>query len=401
MSNRRDEPTFEELMAMEGVVPLEGQHRAGRGGAARQGAPPDRPRARAQTRPAKPGAGRTRRGGSLPPERPTGPGSGRAAPPGAARAAPPAQDARREEIAADSARLQQELASLRARVERAEAEETALRAALAQTQSDLALAQTDLVQARTDLAHARTDLTQIRNDRAEYDKVDAERRQLHEQCRRLRADLAEARQAATHHTPLQTVLEDRGLVDVNEMILALSGLLSKRPQELLDAVALADPKPLATLLEQRVALVHDDGGANLTASVIVRVPPDRCEITGGSDIRGAFRRLLDACQTAAEMHEITIVGGSPAYRQQLKELAEPHRAALRLNLVSGTRRRTRRRAVADMRKSDLVVIWGATELDHSVSAVYTGEGAPILRVPHRGISRMLDQVAESVRGHRG
>ena len=355
---------------MEGVVPLEDQRRTRRGGSAHPQSPPERARARGAERAAKPeraarpGAERPRRG---PP------------PPAEVVPAAPA-DTRREDMVRDSAPLQQELAATRARAERAEAELSALRAALDQ---------------------ARTDLDQARTDQDERDKLDAERRQLHEQCRRLREDLAEARQTATRRTPLQTVLENRGLVSMNEMILALSGLLGKRPQELLDAVELAEPDALATLLDQRIALVHDDGGAHMTAAVVLHVSPDRCEITGGSDIRGAFRRLLDACQAAADMHEITIVGGSPAYRQQLKELAEPHRAALRLNLVSGTRRRTRRRAAADMRKSDLVVIWGATELDHSVSAVYTGDGAPLLRVPHRGISRMLEQVAESVRGRRG
>src|SRR5690606_20156436 len=128
---------------------------------------------------------------------------------------------------------------------------------------------------------------------------------------------------------------------------------------------------------------------------LVRVSPERCELTGGSDIRAAFQHFVAAARSAG-LRTITIVGGSTAYRKELRQLAEQHAASLRLNLVSGTQRRTRRRAEADIRTSDLVVIWGATELNHSVSAVYKGDRTSVIRVPHRGISRMLEHLAESI-----
>ena len=195
------------------------------------------------------------------------------------------------------------------------------------------------------------------------------------------------------HVPLRDLLTRRGLLDTSEMIAGLQGLLAQRAGELLDAIEVATPAPVMHLLDQSLALVHDPTGHTLgDATVIVRVPPERCEITGGSDIRASFQRLMAACDRAG-VAALTIVGGSPAYRQQLDALAAPHRPALRLNLVSGTRRRERRRAEADIRKSDVVVIWSATELDHSVSALYTAGKTPTLHVPHRGISRMLDHVA--------
>ncbi|HWN67997.1 MAG TPA: hypothetical protein VNM90_10170, partial [Haliangium sp.] len=224
--------------------------------------------------------------------------------------------------------------------------------------------------------------------------LDAERRGLSEQTRRLRAAVAEHERRIAEHVSLREVLTRRGLVGDGEMVEAMRGLLAQRAPELLGAIELTTPAPLMHLLDQSLVLVHDPTGHSLgEATVVVRVPPERCEITGGSDIRASFHRLVAACERAG-VGAITVVGGSPAYRQQLDTLAAPHRPALRLNLVSGTRRREKRRAEADMRKSDVVVIWSATELDHSVSALYTSGSTPTLHVPHRGISRMLDHVAE-------
>lgn len=216
----------------------------------------------------------------------------------------------------------------------------------------------------------------------------------------LRHSLAEAEKAAQARIGLAELFGKRGCADRDEAIEVMRGLVEKRPEQLIDAIELSAPEPLAQVLDDRVAFVAHDLDVDLGPdTVIVRVPAARCEITGGSDIRAGFRQFADACQRT-QVRRITIVGGSPAYRRELDHLAAAH-GDLKLNLVSGTKRRERKRAEADKRTSDIVVIWGATELDHSVSAVYTGEGAPILRVPHRGISRMLDQVTESVRGHRG
>lgn len=363
MPRDEDELSFAELMAREGVERLDergpGPRKGGppRSGSRKSGARPG------NARPGKPGQGRPGSGPGSPAGSPPGasaPGSraARPSPPQApVPAAPPPVDHE-----AENARLSAAVTALEARATRAEA-------ALEQAK-----------QALEDKERARHTL-------------DVERRNLTDQNRRLRADLSQHQQARDSHTTLRAVLEERGLVDEGEMVTALQGLLARYPRDLLDAVELTSRDRLLRLLDQRVSLAHDPARCDLArSSVVVQVPPERCELTGGSDIRAAFRRLLAACQSA-DAGYLTIVGGSPAYRNQLTDLAEPHRATLRLNLVSGTQRRERRRAEADMRKSDLVVIWGATELDHSVSGLYTGDAAPILRVPHRGISRMLEQVA--------
>ena len=130
--------------------------------------------------------------------------------------------------------------------------------------------------------------------------------------------------------------------------------------------------------------------------VVVPVSKDRCEICSGSDIAASFHGFVQAC-VDRDVRRATIVGGSPAYRRKLQGLADDDEQAPKLNLVSGTRKREKRRAASDMRSSDVVVIWGGTELDHSVSEVYRGKDARIVRVAHRGIARMLQIVRSELR----
>jgi len=198
-------------------------------------------------------------------------------------------------------------------------------------------------------------------------------------------------------TSLADALLARGCAGNTEMIAVLNGLLLQRPREFLDSVVLADPHALAGVLTERVAFVAR--GVEFRPdkyTVVVHVPPARCEITGGSDPKARFHGFVQACLDRG-VETITVVGGSPAYRKRLAELAEEHDDAPRLNLVSGTRRREKRRAESDMRASDLVVIWGGSELDHSVSDVYRGGDTDVVRVAHRGLPAMLREVRAALR----
>lgn len=357
-----DEPSFLKEMAMLGVKPLDARKKKP---GQKQGQKPGQTQGKAQ--------GQTQ--GKAPPSTARKPPlAGREPPvqapkPGMARTPAAAPAARQAPEQAPEQAISRELEALRQSLAAAEA---ARRAAEDE---------------------ARRTLDAERQARGEERQAwEQERKALLEQGRELGHKLARAERAAAAHRSLLDVLEDRGLAGADEAIRVLQSLMEKRPTELMQAIQLTSAEPLASLLEQRVALVAHDLDVNLGPDcVIVRVSPERCEISGGSDIRVHFRRLLDACRQA-QVHKLTIVGGSPAYRSELKRLAEPHHKELELNLVSGTQRRERKRADADMRTSDLVVIWGATELDHSVSSVYTrAENRLIVR--HRGISRMLSEVA--------
>ncbi|WP_428266371.1 hypothetical protein [Haliangium sp.] len=348
MGRADDDVSFEELMAMEGVTPLSGRDAP---------ASPRRPK------------------GTPEPV----PGAPMQAPAAATAPTAPAAAARAATSPSSGAPAPSSLDRLaRPRPEEVEARQAQARAATAEAA----------------LADARRALEE---SAAESRALATERSRLDERCRRLHETVRAHERREARHTALRELLAARGLANQDEMIDALVGLLSVRPAELLDTVEVANPEALSRMLDQRLALVHDpDGGYLGDACVAVQVPAERCEITGGSDIRAAFHRLVMAGRGC---RPITIVGGSPAYRRQLEHLAESEPGALALNLVSGTQRRTRRKAEADMRKSELIVIWGATELDHSVSGVYSSGPAPILRVPHRGISRMLEHVAAWLEDH--
>ncbi len=266
----------------------------------------------------------------------------------------------------------------------------------------------ELVRLRAELEESRAanrDMArQLREMRGERDNLAAANRALRDRCdslaaakHKLRELFSAADRELGERAELRAVLEARGLRDDAEAATALALVLDRRPREFLDAIKLSEKRSLTDLLERRLALVAEGIDVELGPDcAILRVSPERCEISGGSDIRVGFRRFVDSCRRA-RVGRVTIVGGSPAYRKELKRLAQPHGKELRLNLVSGTKRREKKRAEADMRSSDLVVIWGATELDHSVSAVYSGtcrSGDRPLQVGHRGISRMLSTIAD-------
>lgn len=277
---------------------------------------------------------------------------------------------------------------LAARVAELEAELAESASANAARDATIASLQADLAAAEA----AREDAEQLRDAALEAEQAAIDR------ITTTQADLDQERTALTEtlqaRESVAQVLLDRGCASDFEMLEVLNGLLLQRPREFLEALVLADPHGLARVLVDRVAFVARGVDFEADANtVVVRVKKERCEITG---IEPSFHGLVQAC-IDREVSKLTIVGGSPAYRKQLKALAAESEDAPSLNLVSGTRRREARRAEADLRSSDVVVIWGGTELDHSVSAVYRGGSARIVRVAHRGIAGMLQQVRSALR----
>ena len=276
--------------------------------------------------------------------------------------------------------LQHDKGALAAEVER-------LRSAVAPLEAEIAALQARALQQDAQLAS-------LQNERDEAtgkaEQLDAERRALQRKLQAARADTAPAA------TPAREVLQARGLDTEEERAAAIAGLAQRWTGPLLDALALADPSALSTLLDRRVVLASDAAGdAADERAVVIRVDERRCELGGASDLQRRWLEVVAACERAG-VQRMTVVGGSPAYRQQLKQLAKGA-PSVRLNLVKGTGRRTARQAASDLRTSDLVVIWGATELDHAISAPYTdGNPAHVHVIAHRGISQMLVQLRDLV-----
>lgn len=186
----------------------------------------------------------------------------------------------------------------------------------------------------------------------------------------------------------------RGELESKELVGAL--VRSGRLGALLDAVAPTDSGKFADWLDDSTVLLGSCGACpDVGTRAVLRVPSARCEVCSGSDIRRAGRKLVDACLSHG-LTRLTVVGGSPKYHRQLRDIVQHHR--LKLRLVPGTVRRTRKQARYDLRGSDVVVVWGPTLLAHSTSELYTNQAdqGRLVVVQHRGIGQMLNTLTQAL-----
>ena len=195
---------------------------------------------------------------------------------------------------------------------------------------------------------------------------------------------------------LAEALVARGVTEPAEQARALAALAStESAPRLISALESRDIAGLRSALERRLALLC--GSPDCTApagAVVIEVKPARCELCGGSEIQRAATRFIRACE-AAGISRVRFVGGSPNYRTQLEELF-PRRGPLTVATTAGDRRVSLQKAKAQQRSDDLVVIWGATELDHATSGAYRAQFGRVETIAHRGIGRMLDLAAERI-----
>jgi hypothetical protein len=129
----------------------------------------------------------------------------------------------------------------------------------------------------------------------------------------------------------------------------------------------------------------------------LQVDKKSCERCGGSDNHRAGIELLEAFRRTG-LRKLLVVGGSPSVREELEEqLGEE----LDLRMVDGTERRTGDRARADLDWADMVLIWGASELHHKVSLLYTQAPPPqrkkVVLVAKRGVAALLAAGVEHLR----
>ncbi|MCI0572439.1 MAG: hypothetical protein L0Y66_16920 [Myxococcaceae bacterium] len=122
-----------------------------------------------------------------------------------------------------------------------------------------------------------------------------------------------------------------------------------------------------------------------------------CEACSGSVNRRAESELLEECHRRG-IRRLVVVGGSPAVREELT-LGLGH--ALELRMVDGTERRTQDRARHDVAWADLVLVWGASELHHKVSRLYTQAPheyrSKLVNVARRGVAALLEAALAHLR----
>ena len=346
-------------MAEQGVTPLD----EGRRGSRKRGGPP---RARPPASPSAP----TR---ADPPARHTG-GTGHGAPPDRHEAALSEREAT--------------LSEREATLDRREAALSEREATLSEREAALGEREVTLGEREVTLSERESDLGVLRR----------ERNRLDEQVRGLQRKLAEARAPApSRERSLAALLQARGL-EAPENAGALRLLLDAYPHALLEALSPRRAEDLSTLLDRRLVLSCGDGRcADTRRAAVLIVPPGRCELCGGSGAGRAFRDFAEACREAG-IHKVVIVGGSPAYRRVLRELAAPGRSALRVEVIDGKARPREKKIRGLARGADRVLIWGATILDHATSDAFEASGARTITIPHRGIATMLRTAAAHIRG---
>jgi hypothetical protein len=128
-------------------------------------------------------------------------------------------------------------------------------------------------------------------------------------------------------------------------------------------------------------------------------PKSACHRCGGSVNAGAATALLEVCRLRG-VRRVVVVGGSPSVRE---ELASAIGDALELRMIDGTERRTQDRARGDVEWADLVLVWGASELYHKVSLLYTQVPPPLRKkvvvVARRGVAALLSAAVKHLQGH--
>lgn len=161
-----------------------------------------------------------------------------------------------------------------------------------------------------------------------------------------------------------------GAMAVYDQVLAAAGLTNVRKPR----ISTVKRARARLLLERHFFRVCSRGDCKRDASRLARprtiVPasaPAWCEVCSGSVTQRAVDEMVHA---AGDSARICVVGGSPATRQALSAAVD---GRVRLRLVDGTGTHTRAQAVENTRWADLVVVWGATELDHRVSVLYSGD----------------------------
>ncbi|MGE5595151.1 MAG: hypothetical protein ACM3S1_03840, partial [Hyphomicrobiales bacterium] len=87
-----------------------------------------------------------------------------------------------------------------------------------------------------------------------------------------------------------------------------------------------------------------------------------CDICAGSGDRRAAGVMAEACERAG-LRRLLILGGTATKHRELSSLLEG--SGVELRLVDGVeRQRTKKDAIADLRWTELLVVWASTPLPH-------------------------------------
>lgn len=184
----------------------------------------------------------------------------------------------------------------------------------------------------------------------------------------------------------QLGLVDAGALDQARAALAEAGVLNPKKQR----VSKDKLGRMQSQLEERfhMCCANAECRSRSQGRAVLAVQRHACSVCGGSNTQRAVEQALAAC-TQAGIGKVCVVGGSPAVREELARRMGRH---FKLTLVDGTQSPDSHQARAHVRGHDVVMIAGASELDHKLSGVYEmwrAEGT-IITVSRRGVEAMAE-----------
>jgi hypothetical protein len=196
--------------------------------------------------------------------------------------------------------------------------------------------------------------------------------------------------------------------------LAQAGLSDAQLVATLDRLLAADRKLCARALlrdgdasawhaiDDRVVLACALCSARLRPGVVAveGVTAADCDLCGGSDTRRAFADLVAACEVA-QVGRVLILGGSPAYREEAQRLVKETTRPLKIDFVGEGSKPGTKKALANARGADVLVVWCSTLLDHATTDAFGKVDALRVVVNRRGIGSMFAQVAEALMSRSG
>ncbi|MFW6195167.1 MAG: hypothetical protein ACOC5M_01430 [Chloroflexota bacterium] len=208
--------------------------------------------------------------------------------------------------------------------------------------------------------------------------------------------------------PIEAMLDDLGYMNEEAQALALdvlerAGVTNARKRNKRNIAANKREQARQALSE---ALAACCGSPRCEAMLAhdprprARVQPVGCAACGGSANSGAARAMADTL-AAAGLSRLLVIGGNPGTRGELERLLAD--TGVEVTTVDGSTPPTSGRAKKLLEASDVVVIWGSTELAHKVSKHFERpeHRDKTITVARRGIATLADEVAAHVKGRSG
>lgn len=260
---------------------------------------------------------------------------------------------------------------------------------------------------------------QSRSLQADHDALRAQHAALQAQVAALRAELDAARTMlaalqADHLALRQERAAPPPPSEPTPRPLAQAGLSDAQLVATLDRLLAADRKLCARallrdgdasawhMIDDRVVLACALCSARLRPGVVAveGVTAADCDLCGGSDTRRAFADLVAACEVA-QVGRVLILGGSPPYREEAQRLVKEATRPLKIDFVGEGSKPGTKKALANARGADVLVVWCSTLLDHATTDAFGKADALRVVVNRRGIGSMFAQVAEALMSRSG